>query len=126
MPTGPWTSGCRTDVGQPTLTSLGTDLIAAIPPHGDYAEAAHGWLAGVLAEAFPDLLDGLRTRPASRAEVANLPAGEPGQGTGRDLAGCGQPGAAAGCGVPAPHSSNSAESLSATRREPSITATVAI
>jgi hypothetical protein len=61
------------------LTSLGADLIAAIPPGGGYADAARGWLDGVLAEVFPDLLDGLWARPASRSHDDGLPVDEPGQ-----------------------------------------------
>jgi hypothetical protein len=43
---------------------MSADLIAQIPPGERYARAARGWLDGVLTEVFPELLEGLRTRPA--------------------------------------------------------------
>ncbi len=64
------------------MTWLFVDVMAELPAGERYAEAARGWLDGVLAEVFPDLLEGLRTRPSTR--VINLdwddePEGEPGQ-----------------------------------------------
>ncbi|HVB45078.1 MAG TPA: hypothetical protein VNF47_20575 [Streptosporangiaceae bacterium] len=61
---------------------LNAELMAEIPPGGRHAEAARGWLDGVLAEVFPDLLEGLRTRPVTRAVDRHFdtgPLGEPGQ-----------------------------------------------
>jgi hypothetical protein len=49
------------------LRGLSADLVAQIPPGERFARAARGWLGGVLAEVFPELLDGLRARPAKRA-----------------------------------------------------------
>jgi hypothetical protein len=58
------------------------DLMAEMPAGDRYAEAARGWLEGVLEEMFPDLREGLRSRPSTR--VINMhwddgPEGEPGQ-----------------------------------------------
>ncbi len=67
-----------------------TDLMAEIPPGGKYAEAARGWLDGVLNEVFPDLLEGLRTRPSARAVSRNIddaPYGAPGDVRGEILVG---------------------------------------
>lgn len=58
------------------------DLMAEMPAGERYAEAARGWLDGVLEEVFPDLRDGLRTRPSTRRISRHWddgPAGEPGQ-----------------------------------------------
>jgi hypothetical protein len=59
------------------LEVLGADLMAQIPRGERYAVAARGWLDGVLAEVFPDLLEGLRTRSARKAGTG--PGGKPGQ-----------------------------------------------
>ncbi len=64
------------------LVPMIADVMAEMPSGGRYEEAARGWLDGVLAEVFPDLLEGLRTRPSTRAlsrDVDDRPAGEPGQ-----------------------------------------------
>lgn len=58
------------------------DLMAEIPPGERYAEAARGWLDGVLTELFPDLREGLRTRPSTKVISKHWddgPEGEPGQ-----------------------------------------------
>jgi hypothetical protein len=58
------------------------DLMAEVPAGERYAEAARGWLDGVLEEVFPDLREGLRTRPSTRRISRHWddgPDGEPGQ-----------------------------------------------
>lgn len=65
------------------LQSMHAELISEIPSQERFAELARGWLTGVLAEVFPELDEGLRTRPVVRAtpaaEVDALtPWGEPG------------------------------------------------
>src|ERR1700722_17750291 len=67
-----------------------TDLMAEVPPGTQYAEAARGWLNGVLSEVFPDLLEGLRTRPSTRPVSRNVddaPYGAPGDVRGEILVG---------------------------------------
>jgi hypothetical protein len=58
------------------------DLMAEMPAGERYAEAARGWLEGVLGELFPDLRDGLQNRP-STPRISKYwdegPEGEPGQ-----------------------------------------------
>jgi hypothetical protein len=66
------------------------DLMAEIPPGERYAEAARGWLEGVLGELFGDLREGLRTRPSTRKISRHWddgPEGEPGQTRGELSAG---------------------------------------
>ncbi len=55
--------------------------MAEMPAGERYAGAARGWIAGVLAEVFPDLLEGLRTRPSTRRVRLwdDGPDGDPGQ-----------------------------------------------
>src|ERR1700678_92391 len=58
------------------------DLMAEMPAGEQYAEAARGWLDGVLREVFPDLREGLMTRPSTRVISRHWddgPEGEPGQ-----------------------------------------------
>src|SRR5215469_12989750 len=58
------------------------DLMVEMPPGEKYAEAARGWLDGVLGELFPDLREGLRPRPSTRVISKHWddgPEGEPGQ-----------------------------------------------
>lgn len=58
------------------------DLMVEMPPGDRYAEAARGWLDGVLGELFADLREGLRTRPSTRVVSKHWddgPEGEPGQ-----------------------------------------------
>lgn len=58
------------------------DLMAEIPPGERFAEAARVWLEGVLCDVFPDLREGLRTRPSTRVisrDWDDGPEGEPGQ-----------------------------------------------
>lgn len=59
------------------LQSMGASLIAQIPPGERYTDLARGWLDGVVAEVFPELLEGLRTNPARRTRDGDP--GEPGQ-----------------------------------------------
>jgi Domain of unknown function (DUF4253) len=76
------------------LRTLGADLIAEIPPGDRYADAARGWLDGVLTDVFPDLLQGLRsdavTKPVHR-QFDTGPLGEPGQLMGELLVGVTNP-----------------------------------
>jgi hypothetical protein len=56
--------------------------MAQMPPGDRYAEAARGWLDGVLGELFPELREGLLTRPSTRKISRHWddgPDGEPGQ-----------------------------------------------
>lgn len=58
------------------------DLMAEMPAGERYAAAARGWLDGVLCELFPELREGLRTRPLTRVISRYWdegPEGEPGQ-----------------------------------------------
>ena len=58
------------------------DLMAEMPAGERYGEAARAWLAGVLGELFPDLREGLRTRPSTRVISKHWDEGlegEPGQ-----------------------------------------------
>jgi hypothetical protein len=58
------------------------ELMAEIPPGERYAEAARGWLDGVMNVVFPDLLESLRVNPSTKtvnAVNADQPWGEPGQ-----------------------------------------------
>ena len=61
------------------LESMGADLIAEIPPGERYAATAREWLDSTLREVFPDLLEGLRDRPALRKDEPGRPVGEPGE-----------------------------------------------
>jgi hypothetical protein len=80
--------------GQLMLRPLGADLMAEIPPSERYADAARGWLDGVLTEVFPDLLDGLHTGAVTKPvhlQFDTGPLGEPGQLLGELLVGITNP-----------------------------------
>lgn len=58
------------------------DLMAEMPPGERYADSARGWLDGVLTDLFPELREGLRTRPSTQVVSKRWddgPEGEPGQ-----------------------------------------------
>ena len=58
------------------------DLMARMPLGMSLAEAARGWLDGVLAEVFPDVREGLRARPSARSISTHFddrPDGDPGE-----------------------------------------------
>jgi hypothetical protein len=65
------------------LGTMCAELIVQIPPGEGYADAAGGWLDGVLAEVLPGLPEGLSTRPVTREfdrhdPLKPAPGGEPG------------------------------------------------
>jgi hypothetical protein len=73
------------------LRDMNAMLIAEISSAEEFAVLSRDWLTGALSEVFPELWEGLRTRPSATlpSAVAGEPWGEPGQvlgmlGVGRD------------------------------------------
>ncbi len=63
------------------LQEMNATLIAEIGSAEEFAALSREWLAGTLAEVFPGLYEGLRTRPSATlpSDVEGRPWGEPGQ-----------------------------------------------
>jgi hypothetical protein len=59
------------------------EVVIEVASAGEFATVARGWLAGTMAEVFPELHEGLRTRPVVRSQPRpkadlDLPWGQPG------------------------------------------------